>query len=202
MTRSFLFAGAAALGLAACGGGDGAQDSAAADSNMVMENMAMDEGNMAASAGGETAANGQEYAAMAAASDMYEIESSQIAAEKSQNAELKEFAQMLVTDHQKSTADLKTAAGQAQPAIAVTPALNAEQQANMEALRSASAADFDRVYLMQQVPAHQKALALVQAYAQSGEVEPLKQHAATVSGPIQRHLQRAQELQASMGAAQ
>ena len=208
MTRSILFAGAAALTLAACGaGGDGAQNQAATDNmsmgnmsmdNMSMDNMAMDNGM---AAGAAAPANGQEYATMAAASDMFEIESSQLAVEKSQNAQVREFAQMLVADHRKSTADLKAAAGRAQPPIDVAPQLNEEQQSNMAALRAASAADFDRTYLSQQVPAHEKALAMVQGYAQNGDVEAFKQHASTVAGPIQRHLQRAQELQASAGAS-
>lgn len=197
MTKAIFFATAAALALAACG--DGA-DTTQTTNDLAMNDMAMANGmDTAMPADAAMPANGQEYATMAAASDMYEIESSQLALEKTQNAEVREFAQMLVTDHQKSTADLQAAAGQAQPAITVTPALNPEQQANMEALRGAAAADFDRVYIMQQIPAHEKALAMVQGYGANGDVEPLKQHATTVATPIQAHLQRARELQQSMG---
>ena len=196
MKLRILLATAATLTLAACGG-DRAETEAA--DNMAMDNgmeaVPADENAMAnAAMPGATAANGQDYVTMAAASDMYEIESSKLAAEKAENADIKAFAQMLLTDHQKSTADLKTAAAEAQPAIMVTPALNAEQQANMEALRGASGAEFDRLFISQQIPAHEKALALVQGYAASGEVESLKQHAANVAGPIEQHLNRAREL--------
>lgn len=191
MTIRILMTSAAALALAACGGGNDAD-------NMATDTVALDAGNemamddMAPTAG--VPASGQEYATMAAASDLYEIESARLAMEKSENAEIDELAQMIVTDHEKSTADLMTAAQQAQPPITVTPEMNAEQQANMEALRAADAASFDSTYLQQQVMAHQKALAMVQGYAQSGDVPSLQQHASTVAGPIQQHLDRAQQL--------
>lgn len=195
MKAHLILASAAVLALTACGGGDdAATNDAGLDTNMAVEtgdNMA--DANMAAPAA--TASTGQEYADMAAAGDMYEIESAQLAMEKSQNSDLKEIAQMIITDHQKSTADLKNAASQAQPAITVAPALNPEQQANMDALRAASAADFDALWISQQIPAHEKTLALVQGYAASGDVEPLKQHASTVAGPVQKHLDELRELQ-------
>jgi putative membrane protein len=195
MKMKILLAASAIAALGACGGENGQSGE---DMNMAMDNMTMNAGNEAdanmMAAGGDTAANGQEYAAMASASDMFEIESSRLAAEKSQNAGVKELAQMLITDHEKSTADLKKAAGEAQPAIEVAPQMNAEQQANIQALRSANGAQFDQTWLQQQVMAHQKALALVQGYSANGEVPSLKQHASNVAGPIQRHLERAQQL--------
>jgi putative membrane protein len=194
MKIKHMLASAAVLALAACGQG-GETDTAATD-NMAMDNMAATD-NMAAPADAAVPATGQEYATMAAASDMYEIEAARLAAEKAQNADVKSLAEMIRADHEKSTADLKTAAGQAQPPITVTAAMNPEQQSMVQALQGASGADFDRTYLDQQVQAHQKALAMVQGYAQNGDVEGLKKHASTVAGPIQQHLQRAQELQTS-----
>jgi putative membrane protein len=40
----------------------------------------------------------------------------------------------------------------------------------MQALKAAGSEEFDRTFTQQQVQAHQKALALVQSYAQSGDV--------------------------------
>ncbi len=168
MKFRILLASAAALGVAACGGGDQGSDaingSSHTESDAVVTNNMADPGNMAAPGEG-TATNGQQYATMAAASDMYEIESSRLALEKAQSQDIKAFAQMLIADHQKSTNDLKSAATQAEPAISLAPALDGEQQANVQALQAASGAAFDRLYAQQQVQAHQKALSLVQDYA-------------------------------------
>lgn len=187
-SRIFL-ASATALALAACGGNEAdtvAVDNSAMD-NMAVETMPADQNAMAAA---PLPANGTEYATMAAASDMYEIESSRLALEKSQNPQVRELAEMLIRDHEESTADLRAAAQQAVPVIVVTPALNPEQQANMEALRAAAAADFDRLYLSQQIPAHEKAAAMLRHYSQNGDVEQLRSHATAVLVPVEMHLQR------------
>ena len=194
MTLKIVLASVATLTLVACGGG-GEADTAAANNamdNMSVEAMPADENAMAAAGGADAPmpANANEYATMAAASDMYEIESSKLAVEKSQNPQLREFAQMLIRDHEKSTADLKAAAQKAVPVIVVTPVLTPEQEANLAALRAASAADFDRLYISQQVPAHEKALALVRSYSQTGTDEGLKAHATAVIVPVEMHLER------------
>lgn len=198
--KSKLLIASAALALAACGGNGSQVDPA----NNAMNDLGTEAGNETmpgndgAAAGADpdapTASTGQEYATMAAASDLYEIESARLATERTQNAGIRELAQMIVTDHERSTAELRTAAQQAQPPITVSPEMNPEQQADMEALRSATATEFDRLYLEQQVAAHRKALNLVQHYAQNGDAAPLRQHASTVAGPIQTHLERARTL--------
>lgn len=198
MTKTLPLAcmSALALALAACGG---ATDTVGNDANTaLMDNEAMmandtamlDNGAMAAPVPSTPA----DYASMAAASDMYEIESSQLALEKAQRQEVKDFAQMLVADHQKSTATLKTAAAAVQPPVTVTPQLDASKQAMIDALRNASGADFDRLYLSQQVPAHEQALAMLRGYAEGTGPEQLRQHASTTAPTVEQHLTRAREL--------
>jgi putative membrane protein len=102
---------------------------------------------------------------------------------------------MLAADHRRSTAELGRAARQARPPLNLAPVLNAQQQANVQALSAAAGEAFDREYLRQQVRAHEQALTLVAAYASTGEVEPLRRHAAAVAERVQRHLARARELE-------
>lgn len=54
--------------------------------------------------------------------------------------------------------------------------------------------DFDRLYLSQQVPAHQQALALHRTYARSGDGRALREVAASAVPIIQRHLTEARAL--------
>ena len=195
MKRRIFLASAAALALTACGGETTADN--AAEDNAAVEAVPADETAMANAAGAEAPmpANGNEYATMAAASDLYELESARLAVERSQNPQVREFAEMLIRDHEKSTADLKTAAQQAVPVIVVTPALTPEQEMQLAALRAAPAADFDRTYIEQQIPAHEKALAMLRHYSQNGDVEPLKGHATAVIVPVEMHLERARSMQ-------
>jgi putative membrane protein len=64
-------------------------------------------------------------------------------------------------------------------------------------LTNAGAA-FDRVYMQQQVAAHQMALGINRAYAANGDNPALRQAAATAVPVIQQHLSRAQQLLASV----
>jgi putative membrane protein len=195
MTNRTLAAAAAALMLAACGGGDkAANKSARLTENEILPmpaNATGPDANVAA----PMAQTGQDYVRIASASDLFEIESSRLALERAQNAQVREFAQMLIADHTRSTEQLRAAAAQAQPAVEVpAPQLNPEQQTMMEGLRAAQGAAFDQLYMQGQVQAHQQTLAALQAYARGGDAPSLRQHAETTSGPVERHLERAREL--------
>lgn len=127
----------------------------------------------------------QQFVDAAAASDAFEIEAGKMAAEKATAQALKDFGQMMVTQHGESTARLEAASAKA----GVTPVamMTAEQQANLESLRNASGADFDNIYRTQQVAAHQKALALLQTYAETGGQGDLKGVATETIPIVQKH---------------
>ncbi|HEY0625080.1 DUF4142 domain-containing protein [Sphingomonas sp.] len=188
MKHKLMLISLPALALAACGSNE--TSNAAGASNMaVPEAETMMGDNMAANmADAPMAMSGQQFADAAAASDAYEIESSKLAQEKAESAAVKEFAATMVKDHTSSTAKLKDAAGKADPAITPNPALNAEQTANLEALRGASGAAFDTLYKEQQVAAHQKALAALQGYAANGDVPSLKTFAGDTAKVVEGHL--------------
>jgi putative membrane protein len=206
MKKTFAFASLAALSLGLAGCHKNASDAdatnvdnvaAPADSvtgdNMATDNLATDNGS-ATSDAAATPMTAADFANAAAASDNFEIQSSKLASDKAKSADIKAFAQMLVKDHTKSTADLKAAAAKANPPITPSPTLTAEQEANLTALKNASAADFDQLYIGQQIPAHQKALTMLQGYAATGDVTGFKDFAAKVSPVVQAHLDKANSL--------
>lgn len=192
MKHKLMLVSLPALMLAACGGETvsnnnvtmSGNDALATDESAMMGNAA---DNMAMAPDAATPMNGQQFADTAAASDMFEIESSKLAQEKATTGPVKEFAAMMIKDHTASTAKLKEAAGKAEPAVTPKPTLNAEQTANLEALRGASGEQFDALYKQQQVMAHQKALAALQGYAASGDVPSLKAFAAGTSKVVEAH---------------
>jgi putative membrane protein len=174
-----------ALAAAACQNNEAAND-VSTEANLA-EDTALNEvlgANQTASAATPTDAAG--FASAVAASDLYEIESARLAAEKAAKAEVKSFAEHLKEDHEKSTAELKTAAGGAN--VTVSPKLDAEKQAMLDQLKAASGAEFDRLFVEQQKTAHQKTLALLQGYASAGDNEALKAFASKTSDVVKRHL--------------
>lgn len=130
----------------------------------------------------------------AASSDQYEIQSSRVALQKTRRPEIREFANMLIAHHTKTSADAMAAA-KADRVNAPPPRLMPAHQKMVDELKGTSAADFDRVFLAQQLPAHQGALTLMQGYAASGDKPALRQAATGAVPIIQSHIDRINQLQ-------
>lgn len=181
-----------ALALSACAGSSdnttGATDNmTAADTMMPADNTAMGDNAMMA---GVPASAGQAFADTAGASDYYEVEAGKLAQEKATSQALKDFGGMMVKGHTDSTEKLKAAGAKANPAIMPNPALSAEQEANLAALRTAEGAAFDTAYKTQQVVAHEKTLAVMTDYASNGDVPELKAFASATSKVVKMHLDK------------
>lgn len=180
---------ALALAAAACNNSNEPANDLSTEANLA-EDMAANDVLGANTATNESAAmptDANGFATAVAASDLYEIESSKLAASKSASTEVKELAGHLLSDHQKSTAELKTAASQVK--VTVTPALDAEKQAMLDQLKGASGAEFDRLFVEQQKTAHAKALALLQSFTRDGDAEPLKAFARKATGVVEGHIE-------------
>lgn len=134
---------------------------------------------------------------MAAESDIFEISSSQVAVMKSRNPRVRAYATMLIDHHTMTT---NVALRQARAAgIAPPPAvLQADKRDMITQLMEASPADFDRVYLSQQVPAHEQALALHTTYARSGDTPQLRTAAVGAVPFVSRHLADARRMLGAM----
>lgn len=181
---------ALALAASACDR-DGVGNDLSTDANLA-EDSAADVvlgGEPAANAAASLPMTAAGFANAVAATDLFEIESAGIAAGKGGSADVKAFARQLLADHRKSSADLKAAAAKASPPLTVTAALDAEQQAMLDQLRSANGADFDRRFIDQQTNVHQKALVLLQDYIGRGEAQPFKDFASNSRMAVQRHFE-------------
>ena len=132
--------------------------------------------------------------------DMYEIQAADIALERAKRADVKALAQMIKTDHTAASAALKTAAATAAPDVALPGELDQRRKGLLDNLRSAGVADFDKVYIDQQVAAHQEAVTQHRGFADNTDAPALAAHARTVLPKIEAHLQKAQEIQAAISA--
>jgi putative membrane protein len=133
------------------------------------------------------------YVGMAAAGDLFEIQSSRLALSRAQSPAVKDFAQMMIDHHGGTTAQLDAAARAARVSPPL-PALLPTQARMIEALQAASATDFDRLYISQQVQAHEAALALHGGYARNGDTAALRTFANATTIIVQQHLDRARQL--------
>lgn len=123
-----------------------------------------------------------------AMSDMFEVESGRLAAQRARNPDIKSFGTMMVADHTATSNTLKSVVG-SDPTMALPAALDQAHQDKLTALRNASADRFDELYLDQQQEAHENALATLQSYAQNGDNERLRQFASETAPKVNQHLQ-------------
>ncbi|HZF94534.1 MAG TPA: DUF4142 domain-containing protein [Allosphingosinicella sp.] len=185
ISRTLLLAAAASLSFTACSMNAGAN----ADANAGTRGM----GGGGSAASSMTPTQAQAYVRLAASSDMFEIESSRLALQRSQNAQIRQFAQMMIDHHTDTTMQLSAAArasGQMVP-TAMVPA-HAQLVAALRA--SASVGAFDRLYVTQQRLAHQQALALHSNYAARGDTPALRTVANAATPVVRAHLQQSQSL--------
>mgnify|MGYP002778376351 FL=1 len=135
-----------------------------------------------------TGVTNEQYVVMAAASDLFEIESSRLALERARDAMTRQYAQMLIDHHTTSTQALMQKVKEAGMAPPPPPMLTPEQRAAMERLRAAPAGGFDQAYFVEQVNSHRMAWQLHQGFAQSGGHPALRQAAMTVVPVVEQHL--------------
>lgn len=171
---------AASLLAAACNErtGDDNRDAASADAAQ----------NDAAGAFSDQTPPALGFAEATAMSDMYEVTAGNIALERAESEAVREFAQMMVADHTKSSRDLEQALGGTVEDFSMPASLDTEHQAQIDILQSLQGDAFDREYLTQQMNAHTKTLALLKAYAGNGDVAELRQFAQSTIPVVQKHV--------------
>ena len=183
----------AALAIAGCGRSDRARDMAEAEAKKTPREASV---TVPAPAPVPSAAD---FVARASAGDLFEVQSGQLAQGRAASPEVKAFAANLVRDHTRSSQELKKAVAESGQSIGAGQAATAELQAAMTAMTAAAPGEFDRAFMRAQVNAHEQALALLQAYAQDGDVPALKAYASEAAGVVLHHLKDARQLAEQVG---
>lgn len=146
------------------------------------------------------AATSNDFVDKAAAGGIAEIEASRLALEKSQSADIKEFANMMITDHGKANDELATIAKKNDIEVPDNTTLVKQAKEKILDLRDDS---FDAAYANNQVNAHEETIELFKKQANTvtddktkGAME-LKSFAQKMLPGLQKHLDMAKKLQAA-----
>jgi len=176
---------------------DGRTDTAAATSGMAADTAAA-AAAPAPAGGGMTDAN---IAAVLDAANESDSTFGALAVRKGRSADVKQFGRLMMGEHHA----LRQQGQELVRKLNVTPQppasfdLPAKQQEAMKDLEGKSGADFDKAYIDHEVEYHQQVLETAQnalGQAQNQELKDLIQKAAPV---IQKHLDRAKEIQTKLG---
>jgi putative membrane protein len=137
----------------------------------------------------------EDFVKQAAISDMFEIQSSQLAQERGNAAE-KAFAANMIKDHEKATNDLKSMVSGGELKMALPTELDSSHQSKIDKLKSLKGADFSSRYNINQVSDHKDAISLFERYAKGGDHPKLKEWADKMLPTLRHHLEMAQDLAA------
>jgi putative membrane protein len=131
----------------------------------------------------------------AAISDMFEIQSSQLAQERGNTSE-KQFAATMIKDHQKTSEDIKAMISSGDLKADLPTALDSSHQSALDKLKSLKGSDFSSRYDSDQVSGHKDAVSLFERYAKGGENAKLKDWVDKTLPTLRHHLEMAQDLAA------
>jgi putative membrane protein len=145
---------------------------------------------------GKISAEDQEFLTKAIEAGAAEVQTSQLALERSLNEQVRKFAERMVQDHTAANQKLMSLAQGAGDTSRTK--LDQKHQAMLQQLSQLSGEDFDRQYLQEQVQDHQVAVMLFgsEATQPSGPVDQL---AGELLPALREHLQMAQEISKSIG---
>src|SRR4030088_3363063 len=135
-----------------------------------------------------------------AISDMFEIEASKLAQDKG-NAPEKSFASQMVTDHSKTSSELKGLVSSGKVKAELPAALDSSHQSKLDKLKSESGKDFSSDFDSIQVSAHKDAVSLFERYAKGGDNADLKNWAGKTLPTLKHHLEMAQNLKKKSGGS-
>jgi putative membrane protein len=134
-----------------------------------------------------------DFVKQVAISDMFEIASNKLGQEKGNAAE-KTFASMMVTDHTKTSTELKALVSSGKVKADIPAALDSAHQSKLDKLKGLSGKDFSSSFASYQVDAHKDAVNLFERYASGGDNAELKAWAGKTLPALKHHLEMAQNL--------
>ncbi|MFK0310342.1 DUF4142 domain-containing protein [Pseudomonas sp. NPDC090233] len=142
------------------------------------------------------AASSDDFVDAATEAGIAEVVTGNLAMEKSQNAEIKAFAQQMVTDHTKANQKLGDIARKLDISVPDEAALTDKVKKMILEWREES---FDKSYVNNQVDAHEKAVELFKKEAASSDKAELKAFASETLPTLEHHLEQAKALQTKHG---
>jgi len=124
---------------------------------------------------------------MVGSANEWEIQSSELAEQKSSSAGIKDVGKMIIADHTKAgeklKATLESKGGQRPP-----PELSAKHRIMLDQLQASEGTEFDVLYVDMQSQAHMEAIALFRTFAGSGDDQELVGFAKETLPNLEKHM--------------
>ena len=132
------------------------------------------------------------FVAKAMQGGMAEVQLGQLTLQKSQNEQVKQFAQRMIDDHTKMNDQMKPVAQQLGVSVPNQPSKKDRQ--TMAKLQALSGPAYDQAYIKDMIKDHKQDLSEFQTEASSGQDQTVKDAATQGSQVIAQHLQMIQQI--------
>lgn len=156
------------------------------------QNPSMDSQMNGMQAPGQPSATDRMFVAKAMQGNMAEVQLGQLTMQKSDNQQVKQFAQRMIDDHTKLNDQMKPVAQQL--GVTAPNQVSKKDRKVMAELQGLSGSAYDQVYIKDMVKDHKQDLGQFQMEASSGQDQSVKDAASQGSKVIAEHLQMAQQL--------
>jgi putative membrane protein len=134
----------------------------------------------------------QEFVDFAAQTDMTEANLGQLAGTNASAQAVKDYAQMLVTDHTADYNQISTVAGKA--GLTVPKGLDAAHQKMVAPFEKLKGTAFDHRYIQEMIAGHTKAIAVYTKESTDAQNADLKAYASATLPTLQKHLDGAKDI--------
>ena len=138
----------------------------------------------------------QDFMMKAAQANLAEVDMARIAMQKSQNPDVKDFANMIDKDHTSALedlTDLMQQKGMSQPNI-----LSPDAKTDIEKMTALSGFEMDREFVNTMVADHQKAIEMFRDHINIAQSPDVKKYAEDLLPQLEMHLEKAQKLQSKL----
>jgi putative membrane protein len=135
----------------------------------------------------------QQFVDFAAQTDMMEAHLGQMAANQASRQDVKDYAQMLVSDHTSDYQQLSDVAAKA--SLTVPKGLDDEHNKLIAPLEKLKGAAFDSGYIRAMVAGHTKAISVYTKESTEAQNGDLKSYASATLPTLQKHLDGAKNLE-------
>ncbi|BCJ61087.1 DUF4142 domain-containing protein [Micromonospora endophytica] len=129
--------------------------------------------------------------------NLYEVQAGELAQKKAQNQQVKDLAQMIVTDHQELDKSVKDLAGQLNVQLPKEP--TPDQRTALDQLKNANGEEFDRLWVIQGLAGHLQAIQATQTEISQGTETQVVQLAQTALPVLQAHYDALVQLAEQLG---
>ena len=142
------------------------------------------------------------YVKDAAQGNQFELAAAKLAQARAADPDVKDYAKLMIADHTAIDDDLKATVWQANLDVPMPSKLDDKHAEMLRDLSTASAGDFDRRYMQQQILVQDEAVRVHTFYGDSGDNRLLREFANETGPKVEAHLALARHVALSAGAMQ